>query len=124
MIYRDDLKIEFKAVPYGSSGLYHRLMYRISPDQDLTYYKEYSFLGIKFKLKKKFDTSWQNGWQYLTWGESCGSEAEPTTNPMIAKNVFVSCFFSKYPINFEIEKKPKIRPPNNGSKIKMLLKMF
>lgn len=83
MTYRNDLKIEFKAVPYGSSGIYHRLMYRISPDQDLTYYKEYSFLGIKFKLKKKFDTSWQKGWQYLTWGASCGCEDEPTTNPIL-----------------------------------------
>ena len=46
------------------------------------------------------------------------------TNPIIAKNVFVSCFFNKYPINFEIEKKPIIKPPNNGNKIKMLLKMF
>lgn len=83
MIYRDDLKIEFKAVPYGSNGKYHRLMYRISPDQDLTYYKEYSFLGIKFKCKKKFDTSWQKGWQYLTWGACCGCEDEPTTNPIL-----------------------------------------
>jgi hypothetical protein len=90
MVYRDDLKIEFKAVPYGSTGIYRRLMYRISPDQDLTYYKEYSFLGIKFKRKKKFDTSWQKGWQYLTWSESCGSEPEPTTNPILfnEKSIF------------------------------------
>lgn len=81
MIYRNDLKIEFKAVTYGST--HHRLMYRISPDQDLTYYKEYSFLGIKFKRKKKFDTSWQEGWQYLTWGEICGCKDEPTTNPIL-----------------------------------------
>lgn len=81
MIYRNDLKIEFKAVPYGST--YHRLMYRISPDQDLTYYKEYSVLGIKFRRKKKFDTSWQEGWQYLTWSASCGCEDEPTTNPIL-----------------------------------------
>lgn len=83
MVYRDNLKIEFKAVPYGSIGTYRRLMYRISPEQDLTYYKEYSFLGIKFKLKKTFDTSWQKGWQYLTWGASCGCEDEPTTNPIL-----------------------------------------
>ena len=83
MKYREDLKIEFKAEIFGSSGIYHVLMYRISPDQDLIYYEERSFLGFKYKVKKKFDTSWQEGWQYLTWGPICGCEDEPTTNPIL-----------------------------------------
>ena len=82
MKYRDDLKIEFKAVSYGSCGRYHRLMYRISPDQDLTYYKEYSFLGIKFKLKKKFDTSWHKAHQYLNFPSACQYD-NPQKNPIL-----------------------------------------
>ena len=58
MKYRNDLKIEFKAEIFGSSGNYHALMYRISPYQDLTYTEERSFLGFKYNIKKEFDTSW------------------------------------------------------------------
>ena len=50
MIYRNDLKIEFKAEIYGQ-GIYHVLMYRISPNQDLNYIEERSFLGFKHKVK-------------------------------------------------------------------------
>lgn len=31
--YRNDLKVVLKAEPHGISGIYHVLMYRISPDQ-------------------------------------------------------------------------------------------
>ena len=44
MKYRNDLKIEFKAESYGSLGTYHVLMFRISPNQYLTYTEERSFL--------------------------------------------------------------------------------
>lgn len=52
MIYRNDLKIEFKAEPYGLGGNYHVLIYRISPDQDLTYYEYQSFLGLNLNVKE------------------------------------------------------------------------
>ena len=67
MKYRDDLKIEFKGRIYGSSGTYHVLMYRISPDQDLTYIEKRSFLGFKYKVKEEFDTSWHEAYQYLNY---------------------------------------------------------
>ena len=55
MKYREDLKIEFKAEIFGSVGTYHVLMYRISPDQDLTYETEVSIFGLfKIKLKRKY----------------------------------------------------------------------
>ena len=57
---KDDLKIEFRAVPYA---LERRVLeYRISPEQDLTYYVEKSYLWglIKFKRKCKYDTSWKS----------------------------------------------------------------
>ena len=85
MKYREDLKIEFKAETYGSSGIYHVLMYRISPNQDLTYTEERSFLGFKFNLKKKFDTSWYKACQYLNYPGSCNYD-EPQTNPVLMKN--------------------------------------
>ena len=53
--YKNNLLIEFRAVPYSTS---HVLEYRISPNQDLNYEKEYSIFGIKFKLNKKFSTNW------------------------------------------------------------------
>ena len=82
MKYRNDLKIEFKAETYGSSGRYHVLMYRISPDQDLTYIEERSFLGFKYKVKKKFDTSWHKAYQYLNFPSACQYD-EPQTNPIL-----------------------------------------
>ena len=56
---KDDLKIEFRAVPYAD--LSRVLEYRISPNQDLVYYKNVSYLWglIKFKRKKKYSTKWE-----------------------------------------------------------------
>lgn len=84
MKYRNDLKIEFKAESYGSSGTYHVLMYRISPNQNLNYTEERSFLGFKFKVKCKFDTSWHEAYQYLNFPSSCQYD-EPQTNPVLMK---------------------------------------
>lgn len=85
MKYRDDLKIEFKAEIFGVAQIYHVLMYRISPDQDLTYYEEHSFLGIKFKRKKKFDTSWYKACQYLNYPGSSAYD-KPQTNWVLMDN--------------------------------------
>lgn len=82
MKYRNDLKIEFKAEPYGLGGNYHVLMYRISPDQDLTYYEYQSFLGFKFKRKRTFDTSWYKAHKYLNY-PSAQMYSEPQTNPVL-----------------------------------------
>jgi hypothetical protein len=84
MKYRNDLKIEFKAESYGSSGRYHVLMYRISPNQNLNYTEERSFLGFKYKVKCKFDTSWHEAYQYLNFPSSCQYD-EPQTNPVLMK---------------------------------------
>lgn len=56
---KDNLKIEFRAVPYIQEEKV--LEYRISPEQDLTYYVEVSYLCglIKFKRKKKYSTEWK-----------------------------------------------------------------
>lgn len=55
---RDSLKIEFRAVPYVEET--HVLEYRISPKQDLIYYKEKRLFGIfKYRRKCKYNTSWQ-----------------------------------------------------------------
>lgn len=85
MKYREDLKIEFKAEIFGSSGIYHVLMYRISPDQDLTYIEERSFLGFKYKVKKKFDTSWYKACQYLNYPSSDQYD-KPQTNWVLMDN--------------------------------------
>ena len=53
-----DLKIEFRAIVYTTSGS-HVLEYRISPDQDLSYTKEISVFGLfTIKCKKHFKTNW------------------------------------------------------------------
>lgn len=82
MKYRNDLKIEFKAEPYSTTGIYHVLMYRISPDQNLTYTKEHSFLGFKYKTKHKFNTSWCKAHKYLNY-PSAQMYSEPQTNPVL-----------------------------------------
>lgn len=60
MTDKNDLKIEFRAVPYTDN--YHALQYRISPDQDLEYVKEVSWLWglIKFKYKTTYSTKWRS----------------------------------------------------------------
>ena len=85
MKYKNDLKIEFKAEPYGRSAIYHVLMYRISPDQDLTYYEVHSFLGFKFTIKRKFNTSWHEAYNYLNYPSACYYD-EPQTNPVLMRN--------------------------------------
>ena len=57
---KDNLKIEFRAVPYAFEK--RVLEYRISSEQDLTYYVEKSYLWglIKFKRKCKYDTGWKS----------------------------------------------------------------
>ena len=82
MKYRNDLKIEFKAETYGRVGIYHVLMYRISPDQDLTYTEERSFLGFKYNVKKEFDTSWHKARHYINYS---GAERynKPRTIPVL-----------------------------------------
>ena len=68
MIYRKDLKIEFRAVIYGV-GSNHVLEYRISPDQNLEYKKEHSYLWglIKITKKHKFDTKWYRALHFLNY---------------------------------------------------------
>lgn len=85
MKYRNDLKIEFKAEMYGTSGTYHVLMYRISPEQDLNYIEERSFLGFKYKVKRKFDTSWHEVYQYLNYPSASLCD-EPQTNPVLMRD--------------------------------------
>lgn len=63
MKYRNDLKIEFRAVPYASESKV--LEYRISPNQDISYRTEVSFFGIKFKRKKKFKTNWHRPYEFV-----------------------------------------------------------
>lgn len=62
----------------------HVLMYRISSDQDLTYIEEYSFLGFKYKVKKEFDISWHEAYQYFNY-PSADRYSEPQTNPVLIK---------------------------------------
>ena len=66
--YRNDLKIEFRAVPYTSDGT-RVLEYRISPDQDLAYEENISWLWglIKFKRKRKFSTKWVKAKQFIDY---------------------------------------------------------
>lgn len=56
---KDNLKIEFRAVLYAKRS--RVLEYRISPNQDLVYYENVSYLWglIKFKRKKKYSTKWK-----------------------------------------------------------------
>ena len=81
MKYRNDLKIEFKAEFHCKGGIYHMLMYRISPDQDLTYTEERSFLGFKYKVKRKFDTSWHEARHYINSGAE--EYNKPRTIPVL-----------------------------------------
>lgn len=56
---KENLKIDLRAVPFGTSDN-HVLEYRISPDQDLKYYKEHRWLWglIKFRTVAKYSTKW------------------------------------------------------------------
>lgn len=66
--FRRDLKIEFRAVPYALDSI-HILEYRISPNQDLTYEENVSWLWglIKFKRNRKFSTKWIEAGQFQNY---------------------------------------------------------
>jgi len=53
----NDLKIQFRAVPYASDA--HVLEYRVDPDQDITYEKKIKIFGLfKKTVKRKYSTNW------------------------------------------------------------------
>lgn len=81
--YNDNLKIEFRAVPYSTS---HVLEYRISPDQDLNFEVEKSFLGIKYKKKKKYSTSWREPQQFLNYPGACHYYEDDCYLPIFIRN--------------------------------------
>ena len=91
MEYRNDLKVEFKAESFGTSGTYHVLMYRISPDQNLTYHKEQLFLGLKYNVKKKFDTSWHRADRYLNYPSS-ERYNKLQLNPVLFRKIDNNCY--------------------------------
>lgn len=97
MKYKDNLKIEFRAVPYASE---HVLEYRISPDQDLTYYNEYSFLKLfTFRIKKKYDTNWYKAWWFFNYVTAYRyPESEVDLHPIfIYKQTDLESFKIKFP---------------------------
>lgn len=65
MVYKENLKIQFRAVAYSST---HVLEYRIDPNQDLTYEKTYGFWIFKFTIKRKFSTKWHQPEHYWNHG--------------------------------------------------------
>ena len=72
---KNDLKIEFRAVPHLSSEgevLFRSLQYRLSPNQDLYYYKYHSlFWGlIKFRWRHKYSTDWIDVRVFHDWEKS------------------------------------------------------
>lgn len=63
--YQKDLKIEFRAIPFGAI---HVLEYRVSPNQNLTYEKEINVFGLfKIKLKRKYETNWHQPCIFVNW---------------------------------------------------------
>ena len=55
-----NLKVELRAVNYSDSSTHHVLEWRISPEQDVHYYKEHKWLFglIKFWSVVKANTKW------------------------------------------------------------------
>lgn len=80
--YNNNLKIEFRAVPYSTS---HVLEFRISPDQDLNYEVEKSFFGIKYKKKNKYSTSWRQPTRFLNYPSAYLYNEEDCYLPIFVK---------------------------------------
>ena len=81
-LYNNDLKIEFRAVPYSTS---HVLEYRISPDQDLSFETEESFLGIKYKRKRKYQTNWHQPLIFLNYPGAYHETADDCYSPIFIR---------------------------------------
>ena len=66
-----NLKIELRAVNYSDRSTYHVLEWRISPEQDVRYYKEHNWLFglIKFGSVVKANTKWHM--PYVFRGTAC-----------------------------------------------------
>lgn len=56
---KNDLKVELRSALFMSSDDSRVLEYRISPEQDITYYKEIKLFGLTlFKLRSKYSCDW------------------------------------------------------------------
>ena len=82
--YNNNLKIEFRAVPYASTS--HVLEFRISPDQDLNYEVEKSFFGIKYKKKNKYKTNWHKPRRFLNYPGAWRYDEEDCYLPIFVRN--------------------------------------
>lgn len=82
--YKDDLKIEFRAIPYGTA---HVLEYRISPYQDLNFKVEKSFLGFKYTKKDKFKTNWHRPLRFRNYSISYRYEENDCYYPISIYNI-------------------------------------
>ena len=64
---KNDLKVELRSALFMSSDDSRVLEYRISPEQDLTYYKEVKLFGLTlFKLRREYSCKWIMPFTYWT----------------------------------------------------------
>ena len=82
--YNKNLKIEFRAVPYAVNN--HVLEFRISPDQDLTFETDESFLGFKYKKKRQYKTDWHRAQKFLNYPGACHRDEEDCYLPIFIYN--------------------------------------
>lgn len=81
--YQNNLKIEFRAIPYSTT---HALEYRISPDQDLEFEVEKSFLGFKYKKKNKYKTNWHQVEHFVNYLGACRYDESECYLPIFVHN--------------------------------------
>jgi len=85
---REDLNIEFRAVPYGAFE--HVLQYRVNPNDERNYYEEEKtklFGLIKYKVKKKYDEcKWKSIKVFVGWEDWAGYESYINWQPIWIEN--------------------------------------
>ena len=80
---KNDLKIELRSALYTSSDDSRVLEYRISPEQDITYYKEVKLFGMTlFKLRRKYSCEWVRPYVFWTSDVVAQLQCNPDIHPI------------------------------------------
>lgn len=84
---REDLKIEFRAIPYGVSD--HALQYRIDPNDENNQYtiiKKYLFGLFKRTITKKYSYDWKLVHYFVGWSDWAEYNCHVNWQPIWIKN--------------------------------------
>ena len=93
---KEDLRIEFRAVPYATGSIFHAVQYRLCPEQDLTYYTHLNFGLFKIKIKRKYSTKWVEPIHFSNHAIAYMYPEEENYTPFLINDRHEMCNFTRF----------------------------